>query len=184
MNLIKAWSAAVAHFGLRLRRAAPDDYTRPTPCGDWTVYELIDHVFEVQRRVPAALGQPPRHEMSTPEAWQQLCRDVSRTIAAEDTLSRNVETGLGPMTASDMLYIATADCLTHTWDLARAFQLHEQLPTAAVRVAFDFMQPLDELLRGPNMLGPKLETPENATLQTQFLCFAGRNVNWTPESAG
>ena len=97
-----------------------------------------------------------------------------------ETLSCTVETGLGPMTASDMLHIATADCLTHTWDLARALQLDEQLPVEAVDLAFRFMGPLDELLRAPAMLGPKLDPPPGADQQARFLSFAGRPLDWAP----
>jgi uncharacterized protein (TIGR03086 family) len=179
MNITQAWTTAATGFGLRLQHVSAADHARPTPCDSWAVGDLIDHVFDVQNRTPAALGQPVSPEAPSPAAWRRLCEGVSNTISA-DALSRTVESALGPMAASDMLHIATADCLAHTWDLARALGIDDDLPSDAVEFAFEFMRPLDELLRGPGMLGPKLEPDTDATIQSQFLAFAGRNLDWKP----
>jgi hypothetical protein len=72
--------------------------------------------------------------------------------------------------------ILSSDVLVHTWDLARAVGGDETLDQDAVAQAYKGLQPMDAMLRQPGVFGPKVEPPEGADLQTEFLCFLGRTV--------
>ena len=64
--------------------------------------------------------------------------------------------------------------LIHTWDLARAAGLDERLDPTEVHRVFETMKPMDEKMRAPGAIGPKLEPPPGADEQTQLLAFMGR----------
>ena len=46
--------------------------------------------------------------------------------------------------------------------------------TAGVEAAHAFLQPNDEMLRGPGAFADKIEPPDGADAQTRLLCFVGR----------
>ena len=70
--------------------------------------------------------------------------------------------------------VLCSDTLIHTWDLARATGQYDTLDPQAIEEARAFLAPNDELLRGPGAFGPKIAPPPDADLQTEFLCFVGR----------
>src|SRR5580658_4707450 len=45
-------------FTERLQGVGPGQWTRPTPCEEWTVRDLVAHVIDTQRRVLGMLGGP------------------------------------------------------------------------------------------------------------------------------
>src|SRR5271170_2612062 len=45
-------------FTERLQGVGPDQWTRSTPCEEWTVRDLVAHVIITQRRVLAMVGGP------------------------------------------------------------------------------------------------------------------------------
>jgi hypothetical protein len=67
--------------------------------------------------------------------------------------------------------------LVHTWDVAVATGGDRVLEPSLVESAFAKMAPLDAMLRGEKTFGAKVEAPEGADLQTEFLCFLGRDVS-------
>ncbi len=53
--------------------------------------------------------------------------------------------------------------------LARAVGADERLDAEAVRNSYESLKPMDTVIRQPRFLGPKLEPPVGADLQTEFL---------------
>jgi uncharacterized protein (TIGR03083 family) len=43
-------------FDTRLEGLAPDQWSEPTPCTDWTVRDLVAHVIDTHSRVLSTLG--------------------------------------------------------------------------------------------------------------------------------
>ena len=178
---LNSWRQAVGVFGARLAEVSDAHLDAPTPCTDWAVADLLSHVFEVQTRTPSALGASmdlaaPR----TAEGWELLIGQAEQVLAAPGRLGETVMSGFGEMPAAAMLSVATADCLTHTWDLSRALGVDHGVPDDAASAALEFMRPLDELLRGPGMLAAKIAPPDGADAATQLACFAGRDPAWRP----
>jgi hypothetical protein len=68
------------------------------------------------------------------------------------------------------------DLLVHTWDLARTIGADERLDEDSVRQAYEALKPMDAMIRQPNFFGPKLDPPNDADLQTEFLYFLGRRA--------
>src|SRR5262249_27478736 len=74
----------------------------------------------------------------------------------------------------------TSDVLIHTWDLARAAGLDEQLDPDEVHrqvVGIESMPPgVDEAMRGSAPCGPRVEVAADADEQTRLLAFMGRKA--------
>ena len=178
---LNAWRQAVDVFGACLAKVSDERLDSPTPCTDWVVADLLSHVFEVQTRTPTALGASM--DLAAPRTavgWERLISQAEQVLAVSGRLGETVTSGFGQMPAAVMLSVATADCLTHTWDLSRALGVDHGVPDDAALAALEFMRPLDELLRGPGMLAAKISPPVDADVATQLACFAGRDPKWRP----
>ena len=80
--------------------------------------------------------------------------------------------------AVDML--VTGDVLLHTWDLARAAGLDEQIDERLAAEMLVGMEPLDDVLRASGHYGPKVDVPAGSSVQDRLLAFTGRD----PAAAG
>lgn len=71
--------------------------------------------------------------------------------------------------------LVLGDVLIHTWDLARAAGLDEQLDPQIVSDMLVGMLPLDDMLRGSGHYGPKVEVSIDADDQTKLIACTGRD---------
>jgi uncharacterized protein (TIGR03086 family) len=166
-------------FDQRVTTAA-GKWDAPSPCDGWTARDVVVHVANNLRRVGAALGAAPLPEVAAEEdiaaAWAATRDGFLGALPTADW-SVMVPGPGGQMPIEQMVgrFIA-ADTLVHTWDLARATGGDEALPPEFVAATYSGFKPMDAMLRGGGMFGPKTECPEGADLQTEFLCFLGRPV--------
>jgi uncharacterized protein (TIGR03086 family) len=165
-------------FDARVQSAGTDSWANAAPCEGWTARDVVTHVGNNLLRVGAGLqGQPPR-EITADEdivaAWEEAKSTFFTGISTGD-LSTALPGPFGPMPADQMIgrFVST-DVLVHTWDLARATGGDESLPEEIVAAAYSGLKPMDAMIRQPGVFGPKVEAPEGASVQTEFLCFLGR----------
>jgi uncharacterized protein (TIGR03086 family) len=179
-------------FLARIMAVRASQWDNPTPCPKWTARDVVAHVINEQRRTLAQVygGEPaPLHGVgvagmgSLPEvatgadlaaAWKHIGDGLAASIDDPACLAVDIPTFQGPAPYRDIVAILPEDVLIHTWDLARATGGDEELAPAVVDFVYRHLQPLDEALRQPWAFGPKLMAPAGANLQTQFLCFVGR----------
>jgi len=67
----------------------------------------------------------------------------------------------------------------HTWDLARAMGLEEQLDPGDVHRMYEELtgrdQAMQVAMRRPDVYGPPIELPPGGTEQDRLLAFTGRD---------
>lgn len=166
-------------FGARLNQVTADQWSRPTPCSEWDVTELVAHVITTHRRMVANL-----HGSSTAEVdpggdlvvrWIEASAAMRAALADPELASRGVKGMFGEQSFESLVSrLLCADTLCHTWDLARATGQDDRLDPEAVDKATDFLAPLDEAIRRPGGFAPKIEPPAGADPQTRLLNFTGR----------
>jgi uncharacterized protein (TIGR03086 family) len=177
MDTVDLWSKVADGFGARLNAVTDDQWDAPTPCTDWNVRQLVDHVVDGQRMLPTRLGVEIDTADGDPKrAWPAIRAAALAAYQQPGVLDESVELPFGTMTVRQMLTnVMTGDLLLHSWDLARATGGDEQLEPEAVATVFEGYQPLDEMLHSSGQVfGPKVDPPTGADLQTELLCFAGR----------
>lgn len=169
-------------FGARVEAAPDDAFARPAPCEGWTGRDVVAHVVENMRRVTAAIREGDADKASKmadsddpKEAWRTTLAEVKEALASPEAATAMMAGPMGDAPIDMMVgRILSSDVLVHTWDLARAVGGDERLDQDAVAQAYKGLQPMDAMLRRPGVFGPKVEPPEGADLQTEFLCFLGR----------
>ena len=106
---------------------------------------------------------------------------VAGKLAAGPTVAlgamrRAVSYAAGTTFAAALDMICTPDVLIHTWDLARATGLHEELDPEEVRRMLTGIEPMDAALRASGHYGPRVEVAAGADEQTRLLAFLGRRT--------
>jgi uncharacterized protein (TIGR03086 family) len=160
---------------------APDKWGAQSPCELWTARDVVGHVVSGHRGLIAGVSdrQPvPFGADEDPQpAWEEARSGIDAIAADPAVLAREIDGPTGRMPVGEIIgRFVTMDLLVHTWDLARAVGADEHLDERWVRQAYDTLLPMDDMIRQPNVFGPKLEPPKDANLQTAFLYFLGRRA--------
>jgi uncharacterized protein (TIGR03086 family) len=168
-------------FDAAVRAATPDKWEAQSPCEQWRARDVVAHVVAGHRGVIAAVrggeSTPLGADDDPKKAWEQATRAIVEITAEPEALAVEINGPIGKMPAGQLIgQFVTMDLLVHTWDLARTIGADERLDEASVRQAYETLKPMDEMIRRPNMFGPKLEPPDGADLQTEFLYFSGRRA--------
>ena len=173
-------SKLIDDFDARVKNAGTDKWDSPAPCENWKARDVVAHVAANLNRVSAGLqGQQPREigpDEDIVSAWNTAKEGLLAALPNAD-LSAKMPTPLGEMPAEQFIgRIIATDVLVHTWDLARATGGDETLDQSAVESAYSGLKPMDAMIRMPGVFGPRIDAPEGADVQTQFLNFTGRTV--------
>ncbi|MFF2900962.1 TIGR03086 family metal-binding protein [Streptomyces sp. NPDC057966] len=125
-------------FTRRLRAVRPEQWTAPTPCAEWDVRHLVNHMTRgnlnyvslldggsaadfLRLRDEEAPGSDPV------AAYTRSVRECAEAFRRPGALQRTLDHPLGPVTGEQALAVRTTDATIHTWDLARAVNGPEEL---------------------------------------------------------
>ncbi len=170
----------VQGFDARIQAVDAGAWGNAAPCEGWTARDVVVHVGNNLLGLGAALTGGQGREISADEdivaAWNEARDGFLGALPTAD-LSTVVPGPFGPMPAEQVIgRLVCTDVMVHTWDLARATGGDEALDAAAVEGAYSGLKPMDAMIRMPGVFGPKIDPPAGADLQTEFLCFLGRQV--------
>ena len=175
------WGRIADAFTARVEGVPPGAWGQQSPCEDWTARDVVKHVTDVTRGLLTRLtgGDPtsPDSDEDLLAAWKVESEAVKAALADPDRARSEVK-GMGGTQPFEELAggVMCADTLIHTWDLARATGQDDRLDPDGIKAALAFLEPNDEMLRGPGSFGPKLDAPSDADEQTRFLAFVGREA--------
>ncbi|MGA8112263.1 MAG: TIGR03086 family metal-binding protein [Actinocatenispora sp.] len=168
--LLDRYTLASAEFERRLRCVRADQWNAPTPCTEWTVRQLVNHMARgnlgylrlvrggsadefLRLRDADALGADPT------DAYRRSVRRCAAAFREPGALDRTLDYPLGAVSGRQALAVRTTDSVVHTWDLAVALGLDDRLDAGLV----DWVDGhLDEIYAG------LAETPVSAATSHRF----------------
>ena len=112
-----------------LENVAREQLALPTPCGDWHVHDLIDHIVGAMDFFAdvAELGSSPEGrewpDYSDGDFVGSFGREARRAVAAFSApaaMERIMVLPTGPAPGSRCIQVATGEIYVHGWDLAKA----------------------------------------------------------------
>ena len=149
-----------------------------TPCTDWNVQQLIDHMVGGTDYLQAALaGEEPRARTDrTVEDYRVGLDRLGAGLRAPGALERTCMSPLGFEWSIGHAVAGTfMDALIHTWDLATATgqdaTLEPELVDACIAM---FLPDMPERGRASGLVGPPVHVPEDASPQDRLLAALGR----------
>jgi uncharacterized protein (TIGR03086 family) len=175
MDIIDRYEDSAERFTKRLDAVTDDQWTNPTPCTDWNVRELVDHVIVIQRQIPEGLGVPVAAKGADPQGeWEAVRAAAVEALRQPGVLERTMPGRGGEVPIEMALIPRLSDLLLHSWDLARATGSDERIDPDTAAVVLEFLKPNDEILRSTGTFGPAIEPPPGADAAVELLCFSGR----------
>lgn len=177
---------AVHAFARRLHRVGDDQWDRATPCDQWDVRELVNHVTAENLWTPPLLDGHTIDDVGDRYDGDVLGDDpvtvfdaaaASATDAAAnlDSLDRVVHLSFGEASARDYLSQLFADHLVHAWDLAVAVEGDRRLDPELVEACAAWFEGVEEDYRAAGAIGPRVEVGPDADRQTELLARFGRS---------
>jgi uncharacterized protein (TIGR03086 family) len=178
MDLVASLEQTFAHTQGVIAGVRPEQHDDTTPCEEWNVRDLLDHVIGVVEGMGRAAAGEPRQPFSLGEdpAGQFASASTAALAAwkAPGTLDRVIDGGAGPMPGHVLASINLLDTATHTWDLAMATGQPSQLPDRVADAAMEASRAIvsEELRKG--RFGPEQPAPDGASPTDRLVAFLGR----------
>ena len=174
MDLLDLYGRA-SDWTLSKVAGAAEKLDSTTPCDEWNVRQLLNHMLETQHYFVSAAR---RHDASPPSPnppellGDDPIADFERARA--DMLSTFSEEGVIEKTGPS-LGIAFADQLIHGWDLARATRQDATMPEGLPNAAYEMIHGrfTDEQRKGT--FKPEVAVAPNASTQDKLLAYTGRD---------
>lgn len=174
MNLLDQYARA-SEWTAALVPGAEGKLDSATPCEEWDVRGLLNHMLETQRYF---LGTARNQDVSppSPDPAEVLGEDPAADFerARSEILDAFGQDGVIERTGPS-LGIALSDQLLHGWDLAQATGQDATMPDGLAQVAYEIIHGrfTDEQRKG--VFGPELDAPPDASDQDRLLAYSGRD---------
>ncbi|KRV47036.1 hypothetical protein AQ490_09775 [Wenjunlia vitaminophila] len=127
MDHLQALQLANGYFSAALDRLTEADWDRPTPCEQWSVRDVVEHVVRGHAALVAAFdptattGPAVEPGEALDAAYRRWTAAVEESTARPGALERTVtHRQLGELPGSTLVLVRLGDVTVHAWDLAVA----------------------------------------------------------------
>ncbi|RSN53468.1 TIGR03086 family protein [Amycolatopsis sp. WAC 04182] len=183
---------AAAEFARILRGIGESDLSARTPCAEYDVRALLNHLLYWGPWLEAAGRKAAPPEVSSGEAEADLVggewlADIEKRTArlvdvfgAPEAWQGQTTFGGNPMPASMAGYMVLDEFVFHGWDLARAtgaeFAVVPEVAVAVYAIALE----IGDQARAMKVYGEEVPVADGATPFERALGATGRDPGWTP----
>jgi uncharacterized protein (TIGR03086 family) len=176
---------AMDEFGLRVAMIADIKWSAPTPCSEWSVRDLVNHLVVEQLWVPPLLAGATVGEVGDRfdgdqlgddpvGRWTEASAAAQRALAEPGALDRAVHLSYGTVSARRYCMEMTSDLAVHAWDLARGLGVDDRIDPVLMAEVYDYLAPMRAALAASGMFAPPVSVPDDADAQTRTLALTGR----------
>jgi uncharacterized protein (TIGR03086 family) len=162
-----------------IQAVQPEQLASETPCSEWDVQQLIDHLAGGAEYLVAAVeGREPAQQSNVTAAdYQHGVAAVLGALERPGAMERTCTSPLGFQWPISQAVAGTfMDVLIHTWDLARSTGQDEKLDPGLVDTcAALFLPEMPQRGREAGIVGPAVEVGEDAPAQDRLLAAMGRH---------
>ena len=186
---------ACLFFGEHVHAVRDDQWHDPTPCADWDVRVLVNHLVNEERwavpllagKTMADVGDALDGDLlgSDPKAtWDAALKEALDAAGAPGAAERTVHLSFGDHPGSEYLMQLFADHLVHGWDLAKGIGADTTLDPELVQACLGWFEPMEKVYREMGVIADRPPIPDDADPQARLLAAFGRSESWTAEQAG
>jgi uncharacterized protein (TIGR03086 family) len=184
---------ATQRLAALVREVRDDQLLDPTPCPEYTVGDLLDHIGGLPAAfVGAATKQPgdiapPGNGANLPEGWRVTFPDGLAAMAAAwaDPAAWEGMTSVGgvDLPGEACGVVALEEVVVHGWDLARATGQPFEAPDDELAMVAGFYAGFPDEGRSTEPgagFGPVVPVADNASNLDRVIAASGRNPAWSP----
>jgi uncharacterized protein (TIGR03086 family) len=169
----------------------PSQFGRPTPCADWDVRTLLNHLivwtsYSLEARAHGgSVGQDviDRDFAADPGFAADYRAQLDRALAAWSDPVRwegSLNVMGSPTPAADVAALNIAEMVLHGWDLAAATGQAYTVGEPAAAVALRAVEANAELFRQYQGFAEPVPVPGSASVLDRVLALSGRDPGWKP----
>lgn len=185
MRLLEAHQRAMREFDSRVRQIGADQWNNPTPCTEWSVRDLVNHLTSEQMWAPWLLDGATLDEVGDRFDGDVLGDDPVATWTEASTLARRaweapkattgqVHVTGGRIPAEEYGWQMTLDLTVHAWDLARGIGADEALDAELVDTVYEMVESQVDSFQGLGIFAPPQPVAADADTQTRLIAALGR----------
>ncbi|MFN2477638.1 MAG: TIGR03086 family metal-binding protein [Pseudonocardiaceae bacterium] len=182
---VSGFACAMDEFDRRVRSVRAEQWGNSTPCTEWDVRALVNHLVTEQLWAPLLLDGATIDDIGDRfdgdqlgddpvAAWASAAVAAREAFAAPGALRRSVELSYGRRPAQGYCQEMTMDLTVHAWDLARGIAADERLDPELVSDVLAFIESQVEQLAGSGLFAPPVALADDADAQTRLLALLGR----------
>ena len=186
LSALSSYQRAAQACDVLVGKVAAEQWEARTPCPDWNVRELVNHLASENRWMPPLLAG-----LTVADVGSQLDGDLlgtdpvgawgSARAAAEAAAiatprAGTVHVSFGDVPVEEYLWQLAADHLVHSWDLAAALGLDLGLETDLVSNVIQWFTAHESGYRDAGAIGPRVPVENDAGPQTRLLAMFGRSA--------
>src|SRR4029453_16863971 len=168
-----------------------DDWSKPTPCTDWDVRALVNHVVSEDRwtaplvdgRTIAEVGNAFDGDLlgENPKGSARAAADEALTAVAERLpAGGKVHLSYGEEDIDEYIWQLVADHLIPGWDLAGATGQHRTLDPELVGEVAAWFRDREAIYRKGGSIAGRPTSAKGGDPQSDLLIAFGRNPDWGP----
>ncbi|MGH9112554.1 MAG: TIGR03086 family metal-binding protein [Acidimicrobiales bacterium] len=178
MDIVDALDQTFHHAHQVIGRVRPDQHSEKTPCDEWSVRDLLEHMIGVVAGLgTAAAGTPTRAFALDADPAAQFQDAATSALAAwriPGVLDRVLDGGPGPMPGRVLAGINLLDTATHTWDLATATGQPAALPDDVASAALEASRATISPEIRTGRFAPEVAAGVSASATDKLVAFLGR----------
>jgi uncharacterized protein (TIGR03086 family) len=182
------FAKAVEQASPCIRRLEADQLSDPTPCSEWDLRALLNHMVYELRWVPDILRGKTVQEVGAAydgdllgtnpvSAWQHAADGALVAIKRADP-DMTVHLSYGDVAAKEYIAEIGRDMLIHGWDVGQAMHCTIMFDKDMAEAIYNEMLPRREEFVNSRAFGEPIEVNEDADIQTKLLALYGRSPAW------
>ena len=166
------------HLGGVVTGIRPDQLGNPTPCANFTVRGVLEHMLAGATAFAAAYRgeqSPVEPDLADPlGSFGPVLDDLVAAVTAPGALDRTIQAPFGELAGGTFARFVVLDGLVHGWDLATATGQPYEPPEELVAAAFAFAHQAIDPLRDGDTFAAAIEPAAGASPIERLANYAGR----------
>lgn len=185
MELIDAFDAAFTEWDRLVHEVRDDQWENPTPCTDWNVRDLVNHLVGEHLWAPHLLSGETIADVgdrytgdvlgdSPVAAWERAGGASRSAFHRKGALHGDVHATGGKIPATDYAWQMTSDLTVHGWDLAQGIGRRSRMRDELADAVHAHVEPQAAGWQQAGIFDPPVPVPDDVVPQDRLVALLGR----------
>lgn len=188
-RLAELFAESIGRCADRVDAIRDDQWDNPTPCADWDVRTLVNHLCNEQLWAPHLVAGETMEQVGDrydgdvlgDDPRTTFCRasEIAAAAFSEADLDAIVHLSFGDVPCHVYLQQMLTDAEVHGWDLAKGLGEPADLEPETASYLLPIMEAQEDLIRSSGVFDEPVVVDDDADDADRLLGFLGRDPNWS-----